>query len=63
MRSSRDGGRLVAFDATIATGAVKGAKPKHLVALQAVLRFAAGLRALGFGGERRSAVPETVAFC
>jgi toxin-antitoxin system PIN domain toxin len=27
------GGRLVTFDATIARGAVKGAKPQHLVAL------------------------------
>ncbi len=29
----KQGGRLVTFDATIATGAVKGAKPQHLVSL------------------------------
>ena len=29
----KHGGRLVTFDATIATGAVKGAKPQHLVRL------------------------------
>ena len=29
----KQGGRLVTFDATIATGAVKGAKPQHLVRL------------------------------
>ena len=29
----KNGGRLVTFDATIATGAVKGAKPQHLVEL------------------------------
>jgi hypothetical protein len=29
----KHGGRLVTFDATIATGAVKGAKPQHLVSL------------------------------
>ncbi len=29
----KQGGRLVTFDGTIATGAVKGAKPQHLVRL------------------------------
>lgn len=29
----KHGGRLVTFDATIATGAVRGAKPQHLVRL------------------------------
>ena len=29
----KNGGRLVTFDATIATGAVKGAKPQHLIEL------------------------------